>query len=238
MDVRLLSTLAEAGRASIVDVALRAGVDPREAAARLTALGGQGGMGLPLLVGVECDPQGIRAAVTQLAPPAIQQAPPPPPPPPAAAPIQHPVPRYTAPPPAPRASRGKVGQKLGTDTLSVHLVEVMDPADFLFTAAGHTLTEGQRAIIVHTEITNHGAETFTVLPDRYLVLITDDGQVIGKSDATMNSRPAHRAGVAPGETVGGHTIFLLPEPARLTAVRWDDDADPDNGALHWEIPAP
>ncbi|EWM16613.1 hypothetical protein KUTG_06917 [Kutzneria sp. 744] len=60
VDFRLLSLIAEMGRAAVHDVAARLGMDPREAAARLVALSAQG---MPLLVGVECDPNGIRAAL-------------------------------------------------------------------------------------------------------------------------------------------------------------------------------
>ncbi|MGH3431612.1 MAG: AsnC family protein, partial [Thermocrispum sp.] len=60
MDARLLAMLADLGKAAVHELAAKVGMDPREAAARLVALSGSG---LPLLVGVECDPQGIRAAV-------------------------------------------------------------------------------------------------------------------------------------------------------------------------------
>src|SRR5689334_9684967 len=52
--------LAEMGRAAVHELAARVGMDPREVASRLVALSGSG---LPLLVGVECDPNGIRNAL-------------------------------------------------------------------------------------------------------------------------------------------------------------------------------
>src|SRR5690349_6612710 len=52
--------IAEMGRAAVHEVAARLGMDPREAASRLITLSGSG---LPLLVGVECDPNGIRKAL-------------------------------------------------------------------------------------------------------------------------------------------------------------------------------
>ena len=55
VDIRLLSLVAESGRAAVHDIAARVGMDPREVAARLTALSATG---LPLIVGVECDPNG------------------------------------------------------------------------------------------------------------------------------------------------------------------------------------
>src|SRR5687767_11297913 len=60
VDARLLAMVAEMGRAAVHEVAARLGMDPREAAARLITLSGSG---LPLLVGVECDPNGIRKAL-------------------------------------------------------------------------------------------------------------------------------------------------------------------------------
>src|SRR5690606_10905041 len=60
MDARLLAMLADMGKAAVHELAAKVGMDPREAASRLIALSGSG---LPLLVGVECDPRGIRAAV-------------------------------------------------------------------------------------------------------------------------------------------------------------------------------
>ena len=53
--------IAEMGRAAVHEVAARLGMDPREAASRLITLSGSG---LPLLVGVECDPNGIRQALS------------------------------------------------------------------------------------------------------------------------------------------------------------------------------
>jgi len=74
IDARLLAALAEHGRVAVHELAARLGMDPREAAYRLVTLSGSG---LPLLVGVECDPHGLRAA---LAAPPPQPWPPPPPP--------------------------------------------------------------------------------------------------------------------------------------------------------------
>lgn len=60
IDARLLAALADSGKAAVHELAAKVGMDPREVAYRLVALSGSG---LPLLVGVECDPKGIRAAV-------------------------------------------------------------------------------------------------------------------------------------------------------------------------------
>ncbi|TCP45442.1 hypothetical protein EV191_11685 [Tamaricihabitans halophyticus] len=336
VDARLLAAVAELGRAAVHDVAARLGMDPREVASRLIALSASG---LPLLVGVECDPNGIRAALnaagghpqgtpsgrypvhgTPSGPYSVRGTPsgpyPPPrpaaqPPPPAApaagrqpaavppgsAPLgsmppnatPHPAgpPRFSAQPQPggstfgvwgpPQLSNwargdqqsglagathqgsghgaadmertrpvgggrrsGKVGETLETvglegEPLSIQLVELQDPADFLFTAAGYQLAEGERAVVVHTELANHGTVPFPSLPDNYLVLITTDGRTINKTPVSLSSRPAHGIGVNPGETAGGHTVFVLSETVALREVRWSAQPGDETRALTWLV---
>jgi DNA-binding Lrp family transcriptional regulator len=316
VDIRLLSLVAEAGRAAVHEVAARMGMDPREVASRLVALSANG---LPLVVGVECDPNGIRAALAamaqppggypsgayqvqgtpsgvyqtatpsgpypmgtpsgpypsgphpmQYAPPQPQFQPPPPPPPPPL-PMQQPSPpdpvmstwgppqtaswargdqpgavqvqqppRQQAPARPEQARTGKVGGTLQAEgfegeLLAIHLVEVVDPADFLFTAAGYRLQEGERSVVVHTEMVNKGSQPFNSLPDLYLVLMTKDGQAVTKAPVSLSSRPPHRIGVAPGETAGGHAVYVLPENLEITAVRWSTRPDDLSRALTWMI---
>ncbi|WP_173124326.1 AsnC family protein [Kibdelosporangium persicum] len=354
VDMRLLSLIAEMGRAAVHEVAARMGMDPREVASRLVALSANG---LPLVVGVECDPNGIRAALAAVAPPSypVQGTPsgvyppnafppgayPPPSaghaypmgppsganayqhqatpsgpyahpagtpsgayPPPATPsgpypvhgtpsgryqgppqPPSHPIPAQPAPPPdpvmttwgppqtstwargdqpgqaqvthaapvaqvqvqparpAPRqpsARTGKVGgtleaEGLEGEYLAIQLVEVVDPADFLFTAAGYRLQEGERSVVVHTEMVNRGTQAFNSLPDLYLVLIAKDGQTVSKAPVSLSSRPPHRIGVAPGETAGGHTVYVLPENLEISAVRWSARPDDLSRALTWTV---
>ncbi len=352
VDMRLLSLIAEMGRAAVHEVAARMGMDPREVASRLVALSANG---LPLVVGVECDPNGIRAALAAVTPPSypVQGTPsgvypasayPPnvapagayPPPsgypvgPPSGAnayppafpqgtpsgPYSHPAgtPSGAYPPPAPAtpsgpypvhgtpsgryagpaqppsqpipvqpasppdpvmstwgppqtaswargdqpapvqmhapvqvqqarpasARTGKVGGTLETEGLegeylAIQLVEVVDPADFLFTAAGYRLQEGERSVVVHTEMVNRGAQAFNSLPDLYLVLVTKDGQTVPKAPVSLSSRPPHRIGVAPGETAGGHAVYVLPENVEVTAVRWTARPDDTSKALTWTV---
>ncbi|MBA0124949.1 AsnC family protein [Haloechinothrix sp. YIM 98757] len=322
-DARLLAALAEHGKAPVHDVAARAGMDPREAAYRLVGLSGSG---LPLLVGVECDPQGVRAALppqghgyTQQAPqqtpqqgappgayPGPQQAQPPsspaappatpsgpypvhgapsgphpaPPPPsgPHAAPGQPQASGAGAPAapeaqaPAPDAAmsvwgppqsagwargdqqapgrsgpvagtaarHGTVGDTLHTEgleseQLSIQLLEVQDPADFLFGAGGYQLAPGERAVVVHTEVTNTGTTAFGYLPDNFLELVTADGTAIAKAPVSLTSRPPHRIGVGPGQTAGGHTVYILPESTRLASVRWSPRPEPDERTVTWTV---
>lgn len=326
------------GRAAVHEVAARLGMDPREVASRLVALSASG---LPLLVGVECDPNGIRAAMAarmnqapQSAPfgvggtpsgpyrqggyqgppgpypgppsgphsvpsgpysvpsgplathtppqappapssgpfpaqqgppsnpfPAPNQAPPPPPPPPPAAEVPlstwgppqtstwargDQLPQDLTQPtvrpdqPGSNVREGKVGTTLKAEglegeRLTIHLVEVVDPADYLFTAAGYRLQEGERSIVVHTELTNQGSVTFQTLPDLYLVLVTPDGESISKAPVALSSRPPHRIGVAPGETAGGHTVYVVPENTEILSVRWSPRPDEEDRTLTWSV---
>lgn len=338
MDVRLLTAVAETGRAAVPELAAHLGMDVREVAARLAALASAG---LPLVVGVECDPNGIRNALAAagvrpapsgMQPPAAGGHAPGQPIPnsgnhpvhggpsgghrpqsgpyPAAPSGPHPAPSgpYTSPgsqpgasgphpggsphqasppipgPPQPGAAgqahpgtgpgtptqagtwgppgsaswaradqagspsaaqpatnrSGKVGSKLETtgangEQISIQLVEVVDPADFLYTAAGYTLDEGMRAIVVHTELTNRGQVPFDSLPDQYLVLVANDGSAMTKASVSLSSRPPHSTGVSPGQTAGGHTVFVLSEDTELAAVRWSALPGADQTALTWDI---
>ncbi|MEU4803280.1 AsnC family protein [Actinosynnema sp. NPDC023587] len=287
VDARLLAMLAEMGRAAVHELAARLGMDPREAATRLITLSGSG---LPLLVGVECDPNGIRKALANSvawgnytgpaqagpgqaarATPAGPYPPAPgtvrgtpsgsyrPGPPSAPFPAQQPPQPPSAhepmttwgPPqssgwargdhaPAPKPRTGKVGSTLETEGLegarfTIQLVEVVDPADFLFTAAGYKLADGERAVVVHTELANTGAVTFNALPDMYLVLMTNAGETIGKAPVSLSSRPPHKIGVQPGETAGGHTVYVLPENTAVTSVRWSSRPETDLNTLVWTV---
>ncbi len=292
-------------------------MDPREVASRLVALSGSG---LPLLVGVECDPNGLRAALARVngpvgygvqgtpsgAYPAQQQhqqhpgypqqqqqnyqqqqpqnyaphhsgpirtGPPSQPFPVVTGPPSQPFPvvseqistwgppqssswaRGDQPPanammmqsdrtqPTVRATatrQGKVGSSLETsglegERLAIQLVEVVDPADYLFTAAGYRLQPGERSIVVHTELTNRGSVNFATLPDLYLVLVTPEGESISKAPVSLSSRPPHRIGVAPGETAGGHTVYVVPESVLVTSVRWSPRPDEESRTLTWTV---
>jgi hypothetical protein len=144
------------------------------------------------------------------------------------------------PAPATPTQQGTVGDTLLTDgsdgeTVAIHLVEVVDPADFLFTAAGYRLREGERSVVVHTELTNRGTTPFPQLPDLYLVLVATDGQTVGKAPVSLSSRPPHRIGIRPGETAGGHTVYVLPETTELTSIRWNFRPDDDHNTLTWAV---
>jgi hypothetical protein len=289
--------IAEMGRAAVHEVAARLGMDPREAATRLITLSGSG---LPLLVGVECDPNGIRKALANSVawgnyagpggqavrgtpsgpyPGTVQgtpsgpypgyhgpgpgpQGPPSTPfpaqpqsgpltgPPSGPVPLSEPMNTWGVPgtsgwargdqAPAPRSRTGKIGSTLETEGLegarfTIQLVEVVDPADFLFTAAGYKLADGERAVVVHTELANIGQVPFNALPDMYLVLMTNKGETVGKAPVSLSSRPPHKIGVQPGETAGGHTVYVLPEDTVIFSVRWSSRPETDLNTLVWTI---
>lgn len=325
VDSRLLAALAELGKAAVHELAAKVGMDPREVAYRLVSLSGSG---LPLLVGVESDPNGLRAALagppqqppnqqppqqrppqqpspvhgapsgayavhgtpsaayqvqgTPSAPYPVQGVPsgaypvrPGPPPmgrPPQGPPPQGPPPRPQQPmrpppvdpvmstwgppqsaswargdeqqmqaPKAPVPNRtGRTGDVLPSEglegeQLTVQLLEVQDPADFLFSAAGYRLEENERSVVVHTEVVNRGPIPFASLPDNFLELITADGKAIGKAPVSLTSRPPHKIGVQPGETAGGHTVYVLPESTRVVSVRWSPRPEPDERTITWAI---
>ncbi|WP_086862176.1 AsnC family protein, partial [Amycolatopsis lexingtonensis] len=142
--------------------------------------------------------------------------------------------------PAGTGKRGRLGEVMETqglegEQLSVQLLEVQDPADYLFSAAGYRLEDGERAVVVHTEITNRGSIPFASLPDNYLELLTADGTAIGKAPVSLTSRPPHKIGVKPGETLGGHTVYVLPDATRVVSVRWSPRPEPDERTLTWSI---
>ncbi|MEU4249910.1 AsnC family protein [Amycolatopsis sp. NPDC026612] len=136
--------------------------------------------------------------------------------------------------------KGRLGEVMETqglegERLSVQLLEVQDPADYLFGAAGYRLEDGERSVVVHTEITNRGPIPFASLPDNYLELLAADGTAIGKAPVSLTSRPPHKIGVAPGETLGGHTVYVLPDTTRVVSVRWSPRPEPDERTLTWAI---
>ncbi|HEY3712739.1 MAG TPA: AsnC family protein [Amycolatopsis sp.] len=146
-------------------------------------------------------------------------------------------PRRTGPP---GGRQGRIGEVLATEglegeQLTVQLLEVQDPADYLFGAAGYRLEEGERSVVVHTEITNRGSVGFASLPDNYLELVTEDGATVGKAPVSLTSRPPHKIGVRPGETLGGHTVYILPDAIRVVSVRWSPRPEPDDRTLTWAI---
>ena len=142
-------------------------------------------------------------------------------------PVAGPVPR---PPAALGARQGGVGPN--GEPVWVTPLEVVDTADAIFAAAGHTLGEGSRASVVHTEVTA-GPAGYPCVPDAGLVLVLSDGREVTRSPATLTSRPPYRGGVGPDETVAGHTVFELDANAAIIGLRWR--SVPGGVALDWRV---
>ena len=253
-DLRLAAALGDLGRATVLQIAARAGVNPEEAAVRLLRMGAAG---LPLVVGVEGDRAGLQGwARAQQAPPVpppsppVWTEPPSPPAPPEWTPpsgpplgwgvpqsgawVRQPQPSQPSPGTAGVGTAGVgtagvgttavVGDTLCTvspsgEQLNITLVDVVDTADALIAAAGHPLAPGTRAAVVHTDVTA-GPLGYQAIPDACLTVVLADGTEVGKSGIMLSSRPPFRSGVAPGDTVGGHTVFELDAHASIVGVRW------------------
>lgn len=119
-----------------------------------------------------------------------------------------------------------------TGPVALTLVDVVDTADALYAAAGHALPPGARAAVVHTEVTT-GRGGFPAVPDTLLTLVLDDGSEVGKSGATLSSRPPFQGPLAPDDTVGGHTLYELDAGADIVAVRWR--ALPGARPVEWRV---
>lgn len=226
VDLRLVAGLARAGRTTLFALAAEAGVHVEEAAVRLVRLSAAG---MHLIVGVEGDVGALTAWVQQqptAAPPS--PAPPPPAPP-------SPAPPSPAPPiPLPRAG---LGDRLGAvgptgEPVWITPVEVVDTADSLLAAAGHTVASDRRTSVVHTEVTA-GGRGYPCPPDLGLSLVVASGGEVGRSPLTLTSRPPFRSGIAPGMTVAGHTVFELGADDTVVALRWR--ASPGAPALQWRL---
>lgn len=240
-DLRLVSALAELGRTTVYTIAARAGVGPEEAAVRLLRMGLAG---MPLVVGAEGDRAGLQAWLGAQSPRA--QPPQPPPVPYQPAPERRGAPQigwgvsqsasWTRQDPQQSGPAGPtVGDTLTAvsptgEQVAITLVEVVDTADALIAAAGHPLAPGTRATVVHTEIAA-GPSGYQAIPDTCLCVVLTDGTEVGKSGIALSSRPPFRSGIAPQDTIGGHTVFELDSQASIVGIRWRPV--PGAPALDW-----
>lgn len=211
VDLRLVSAVANLGRSSVADAARYAGLSVEDALTRLSRLQRRG---IPLVLGVEGDQRSLRAWVS-----ARRQRPER-----GSAPGAQP-----APPPTTLSARAAAHRRPGlgdrvdidgpTGPVALTLVDVVDTADALYAAGGHTLAPGARAAVVHTEVTT-GSGGYPTVPDTLLTLVLADGSEVSKSGATLSSRPPFRGPLGPQDTVGGHTLYELDAAADIVAVRW------------------
>lgn len=117
---------------------------------------------------------------------------------------------------------------------AVHLLWVLDPADEFFVAEGIGVPAGQRSLVLGLVFTNLGTTTYLAPPDVGLVLVDADGNRHGRAVATLTAYPRFRHGaVEPGESVAGHSYFVLPRAAALHEVVWTATGSEDEPALAW-----
>lgn len=121
---------------------------------------------------------------------------------------------------------GRLGDTLEGPTgsgrwVAVTVSWVLDPADESFVAEGIGVPAGCRSLVVASTFTNLGSADFLAPPDVRLVLVDADGTRHGRATATLTAYPRFRhSSVAPGESVAGHSYFVLPREAVLHRVEW------------------
>ncbi|CAN5236627.1 hypothetical protein BH20ACT5_BH20ACT5_20020 [soil metagenome] len=136
---------------------------------------------------------------------------------------------------------GRLGDRLEGVTvtghrLAVRVRSVRDPADDAFAAEGIGVPDRQRSLIVASEFTNRGRAPYAAPPDLGLVVIDEYDVRHGRAVATLTAYPRFRhAAVGPGDTVAGHTYFVLPRGVSLRAVLWSARPEPVEDVLRWEL---
>lgn len=131
---------------------------------------------------------------------------------------------------------GRLGdwQEHSAALVAVRVLWVRDPADELFTAEGIGVPAGQRSLVVASELTNLAAQDFLAPSDVGLVLVDGDGDRHGRAVATLTAYPRFRHGpVASGESVSGHTYFVLPRAATLHQIEWTAAGSDEEPVLTW-----
>jgi hypothetical protein len=118
--------------------------------------------------------------------------------------------------------------------VAVRVLWVSDPADEYFAAEGIGVPAGQRSLLVASELTNLAEDDFLAPPDLGLVLVDSGGDRHGRAVATLTAYPRYRNGpVGSGESVSGHTYFVLPHAATLRHVEWTAAGSDDEPVLTW-----
>ncbi|MBA2389059.1 MAG: hypothetical protein H0V67_02275 [Geodermatophilaceae bacterium] len=134
------------------------------------------------------------------------------------------------------SERGRLGDWLehAGVFVAVRVLWVRDPADDLFAAEGIGVPAGHRSLVVASELTNVAEEDFLAPADRGLVLVDSDGDRHGRATATLTAHPRFRHGpVGSGESVSGHTYFVVPRTATLRQVEWTVAGSDDEPVLTW-----
>ena len=74
------------------------------------------------------------------------------------------------------------------------------------------------------------------MPDLYLFLVDTAGRTLPKAPVAVAGHPAHRVGIAAGETAEGWTIFLIDAGVNLSGVRWCVRPDLADRTLTFSLP--
>ncbi len=120
--------------------------------------------------------------------------------------------------------------------VAVRVLWVCDPADEFFAAEGIGVPAGQRSLIAASELTNLAERDFLAPSDLGLVLVDGEGDRHGRATATLTAYPRFRHGpVGSGESVSGHTYFVLPRTATPRQVEWTTGGSDDGPVLSWQL---
>lgn len=209
VDHRLLALLAEVGRIPVHELAARAGLDVRDVALRLTAMGAAG---LPVTTVAEVDQARLRQVLAATAPS------------PGTPGGWVGTPLYTP---------GPYGGYLG-----VRVIEVVDPADHLVASDTYRVPDGERAVLVTVELYNHGPAPLEPAASQQLYLITQDGAAVSAA-VPPATHPLPPGVVLPGQLVRGSVTYLISGPRPVTAVRWHSATAGwglPGGTLTWHRP--
>lgn len=122
------------------------------------------------------------------------------------------------------------------ERLTIAVSAWIDPADEVLTTAGYRLDDGERAVLVCTDLHNAGPIDYESLPDLYLELVADDGRRLTKAAISVAGHPAHRVGVPAGSTSSGWTVFLIPTDERASAIQWSVRPDLADRTVRWDLP--
>lgn len=115
------------------------------------------------------------------------------------------------------------------------ILQVLDPGDEALTSAGYRMEPGQRAVLVHSSVTNTGQAPYYPVGDLNLVLETDRHVLLGRANIAVASHPAFPIGVTPGRSTHGWSVFLIPSETVLAGIKWCIRPDMPQTIIGWPI---
>lgn len=106
------------------------------------------------------------------------------------------------------------------EQLRVAILQVVDPANELVTAAGIQVPLGHRAVLIHSTVANDGPAYYPATGDTNLVVETADRTLLGQSGMSLPDHRRFGNGLPPHEVADGWTLFFVPQIATLTGIKW------------------